>query len=320
MAPNFTYATPGTRLAKLRVNDPDGASDVASISIQAGNTPPVAQIAEPSAALTWAVGDRIPLVADASDAQDGTLPGSAYTWKVIIHHCPSNCHEHTLETIEGKRVASLTAPDHEFPSWLELELTVTDSGGLTDTESVEIHPRTVTLGLESSPAGFALQANDRALGRANRWPSSPAPPNTVIAPAAQTRDGIDVRLPVLVRWRRRGARHPVEFERDADRDLRQSAGRADDRRHSPRLPGNVGSPRVKGTLGRGDPTRVEIFTNAACSGDPAATGSSEEFVSGWRRGGGDEQRHDRPERQSDERGRTVSVLELAELHRGLGRT
>jgi len=48
------------------------------------------------------------------------------------------------------------APDHEYPSYLELRLTATDSGGLTDTETIQLDPRTVTLTLNSSPGGFAL--------------------------------------------------------------------------------------------------------------------------------------------------------------------
>ena len=51
---------------------------------------------------------------------------------------------------------SFSAPDHEYPSHLELQLTATDSGGLTDTKSVTLNPKTVTLGLQSSPPGLQL--------------------------------------------------------------------------------------------------------------------------------------------------------------------
>ena len=54
---------------------------------------------------------------------------------------------------------SFTAPDHEYPSYLELRLTATDSGGLTDTRSVQLDPQTVILTLNSSPGGFALVLN-----------------------------------------------------------------------------------------------------------------------------------------------------------------
>ena len=51
---------------------------------------------------------------------------------------------------------SFLAPDHEYPSHLELELTATDSSGLTDTESIRLDPRTVTLTFNTTPGGLRL--------------------------------------------------------------------------------------------------------------------------------------------------------------------
>jgi hypothetical protein len=51
---------------------------------------------------------------------------------------------------------SFTTPDHEYPSYLELQLTATDSGGLSHTRSVRLDPRTVDLTLASSPSGLRL--------------------------------------------------------------------------------------------------------------------------------------------------------------------
>ena len=48
----------------------------------------------------------------------------------------------------GAAGGSFVAPDHEFPSHLELTLTVTDSGGKTGTDSVRLDPDTVTKGTE----------------------------------------------------------------------------------------------------------------------------------------------------------------------------
>ena len=54
---------------------------------------------------------------------------------------------------------SFVAPDHDYPSHLELRLTVTDSGALTDTASVRLDPRTVTLTLRTRPRGLDLVFN-----------------------------------------------------------------------------------------------------------------------------------------------------------------
>jgi glucose/arabinose dehydrogenase len=153
---DFTYTQPGTYTATLRVADPSGAAGTASVAISAGNTPPDAVIDAPLAGTTWKVGDVITFSGHAADAQQGTLPVSALTWSLVLEHCPSTCHEHPLQTFSGVASGSFVAPDHEYPSYLELRLTATDAGGLTDTETLRLDPRTVDLTFESSPAGLTL--------------------------------------------------------------------------------------------------------------------------------------------------------------------
>jgi hypothetical protein len=51
---------------------------------------------------------------------------------------------------------SFTAPDHEYPSWLEIALTATDSGGLQASSSVRLDPKTVNLALTSTPSGLQV--------------------------------------------------------------------------------------------------------------------------------------------------------------------
>ena len=79
-----------------------------------------------------------------------------------MHHCPSNCHQHTIQSFSGVAGGSFTAPDHEYPSHLELRLTATDAGGLTDIETLELDPQTVDLTFASSPAGLQLVVGSTA--------------------------------------------------------------------------------------------------------------------------------------------------------------
>ena len=51
---------------------------------------------------------------------------------------------------------SFAAPDHEYPSHLELRLTATDSGGASTTVSRRLDPQTVVLTFQSSPSGLQL--------------------------------------------------------------------------------------------------------------------------------------------------------------------
>lgn len=124
-----------------------------------GNRAPTATIAAPLPTLTWRVGDTISFSGSGTDPEDGTLPASAFTWTLLQQHCPSNCHTHTVQTFDGVTNGSFPAPDHEYPSYLELQLTVRDSQGATSTTSVSIYPKTVDLTIASSPSGLALTLN-----------------------------------------------------------------------------------------------------------------------------------------------------------------
>jgi glucose/arabinose dehydrogenase len=187
--PTSTYTTAGTRTATLRVTDAGGVSATDAVTITAGNTPPTAAIASPSPGVTWRVGDRIRFDGAATDEQDGALPPSALSWSLVLHHCPAGCHTHGLQSWPGTDRDSFVTPDHDYPSYLELRLTATDSGGLQDTQTVRLDPRTVRLTVRSSPTGLTL-----GLGGS----SGPAPltrtviegsQNTISAPSPQTLGG-----------------------------------------------------------------------------------------------------------------------------------
>jgi PKD repeat protein len=173
--PGFTYTTAGTYPVTLRVTDARGASSVSApitITVGAGNTPPAPVIDTPASSLTWAVGDTISFSGHATDAQDGTLPASALSWSIILHHCSTGCHTHTVQTITRVASGSFSAPDHDYPSYLEIRLTATDSAGAIATTSVDnIQPKTVSLTLQSNPTGLQLTAG----------PTTARAPSTVTA-------------------------------------------------------------------------------------------------------------------------------------------
>jgi glucose/arabinose dehydrogenase len=215
---SYTYATAGVYHPSLRVTDDKGASDTASATVTAGDTAPIATIDSPLPSLTWKVGDTIKFSGHATDAQDGTLPASALSWSLILHHCytPTNCHTHMLGNFTGVASGSLSAPDHQYPCWLELQLTATDSGGLTSMTSVRLDPKTVVLRFKTLPLGVVLhlvvnETRHRApfsvrvvIGSANtvsarspqwfnksryyfsKWSDGGARSHTVTAPAART--------------------------------------------------------------------------------------------------------------------------------------
>jgi glucose/arabinose dehydrogenase/PKD repeat protein len=185
----YTYATDGTYNASLKVTDTAGASATAAVRIAVGNTAPTARITTPAPGTTWKVGDVIAFSGSASDQQDGVVPASGLSWDLIMHHCPSNCHEHVVQSFTGVANGSFTAPDHEYPSYLELRLAATDSGGLTNTASLRLDPRTVVLTFQSSPNGLRLAVNTSTATAPFSRTVIVGSSNSISAPTPQSKGG-----------------------------------------------------------------------------------------------------------------------------------
>jgi glucose/arabinose dehydrogenase len=154
--PSHTYGSTGTFIAVLTVTDSKAAFSKAQVSITAGNSMPTAFIDAPGAGLQWKVGQSITFSGHATDPNEGTLPPSAFLWEIILHHCPSNCHTHAIQSFPDVTSGSFSAPDHDIGSWIEIKLTVTDAGGLTDTKTLRLDPQTVVLTFQSDPSGLQL--------------------------------------------------------------------------------------------------------------------------------------------------------------------
>jgi glucose/arabinose dehydrogenase/PKD repeat protein len=205
-----TYKTNGTRTATLLVTDDQGATDTASVKISVGNTPPTAVIDAPTATLTWRVGQKIKFSGHATDAQDGKLPASALHWAVILHHCftKTNCHTHLIQTYSGVASGTFAAPDHEYPCWLEIRLTATDSGGLKSVSRVRLNPKTVVLTFKTNFPHVKLKLAVNSAARAAPFSMTVVvgSNNSVIAATPQTINGSTYRF---TSWSDGGARSHV---------------------------------------------------------------------------------------------------------------
>jgi hypothetical protein len=113
----------------------------------------------PASSLTWKVGDPITFSGHATDPEQGALPASALSWELLLQHCPSNCHTHTIQSWPGVSGGSFAAPDHEYPSYLDLKLTATDAQGTPGSVTLRLDPQTVVLNFGSTPSGLQLAVN-----------------------------------------------------------------------------------------------------------------------------------------------------------------
>src|SRR4029453_18618114 len=99
-----------------------------------------------------------------SDPEDGTLPASAFTWRVDFHH---DTHTHPfMAATTGAQSGTFTIPTTGETSanvWYRIYLTVRDSAGATHTVQRDILPRKVTLTLATNPAGLQLRLDGQPI-------------------------------------------------------------------------------------------------------------------------------------------------------------
>ena len=159
-----TFTVAGTYTVGVRVSDPGGGSDIARTVVVAGSTPPAVTMATPTTGLTWAVGDQIAFSGSATDAEDGALPASALSWRVILNHCVTidACHEHPLVGFDGQASGTFDAPDHEYPAYLEVRLTARDSAGVETTVSRRLDPKVATVNVDSTPSGLTATLSGKS--------------------------------------------------------------------------------------------------------------------------------------------------------------
>ncbi|HET6551326.1 MAG TPA: LamG domain-containing protein, partial [Solirubrobacter sp.] len=176
--------TSGPVTVGLKVTDANGLEATTFVTIRIG-VPPEVTIAEPAAGTTWAVGDTIEFSGSAQ-------PASTLHWKLILRHCartdPSACHTHRLQEFDGPS-GSFVAPDHEYPSHLELSLTAA-AGGLSTTKTVDLYPRTADITLASAPPGMTLTVGGDTARAPFTVPVIARSLLALAAPSAQELDGV----------------------------------------------------------------------------------------------------------------------------------
>jgi len=164
-SPQKTYPAPGTYPVHLQVMDPLGALDTDTLIVTVtANQAPTASISAPSGSLAWTVGQQIAFTGQGTDPEDGTMAPAAHSWQVLLQHCVTlaDCHSHPLQSFPGIKSGSFSAPNHEYPAYLTITLTVIDSGGLTDSASVDIVPQIADLTFATSPTGLNIVVGSQA--------------------------------------------------------------------------------------------------------------------------------------------------------------
>jgi glucose/arabinose dehydrogenase len=166
---SFTIASAQTSdngaLFRVLVTNSFGSalSNEATLTVTA-NTAPTGNITQPAVGTTYAGGNTINFAGTASDAEDGSLPASAFTWQVDFHHA-DHTHPHVQPT-SGITSGSFSIPttgetaDNVF---FRILLTVRDSAGLIHTSFRDVLPRKSTVSLATSPSGLQVRLDGQPM-------------------------------------------------------------------------------------------------------------------------------------------------------------
>jgi PKD repeat protein/glucose/arabinose dehydrogenase len=163
--PVHTYSNPGAYEARLTVSDGEGGSDSKTVLITVeGNQAPTAAIDAPADESSYRNGEPVALSGSATDPEDGSIGDPGLSWQVLLHH---GTHVHEVGNFSGSQASFTPFVDHDADSFYEIRLTATDSGGRTDTRTIELRPETSELTLASDPVGANVSYADE--------PAAPAP-------------------------------------------------------------------------------------------------------------------------------------------------
>ena len=152
---------------------------------------PTATITLPTAGTLWTAGGQLNFAGTGTDAEDGDLPASAFTWEVVFHH---DAHTHPfVSPYSGVTSDSVAIPDTgetDPDVWYRVHLTVRDSAGLTSHTYRDVYPQKVDLSLATEPAGLQVTLDGRPLTAPFSTEAVVGLKRTVGAPATQTLDGV----------------------------------------------------------------------------------------------------------------------------------
>jgi glucose/arabinose dehydrogenase len=163
-ATSASYTTPPAALAdnnttyRCRVTNSFGtATSNSAVLTVTTNSPPVPTIVTPAAGTRYSAGTTLSFSGTGTDPENGTLPASAFRWRIDFHH---DTHTHpAMPDRTGIRSGTFAIPNSGETSanvWYRVYLRVTDSAGLAATTFVDVRPNTVVLTLATNPSGLRM--------------------------------------------------------------------------------------------------------------------------------------------------------------------
>jgi len=159
---NVQASDSGAQFRAVVSNAFGSATSNAAVLTVTSNTAPTVSITAPAVGATYTGGSTLSFAATATDAEDGALPASAFTWRIDLHH---DEHVHpAMPDTSGIKSGTWPVPNSghtETTVLYSVVLTVKDSSGLTTSKSVDVVPIVKQITLDTVPAGLSVTLDDQ---------------------------------------------------------------------------------------------------------------------------------------------------------------
>ncbi|GAB3760981.1 RICIN domain-containing protein [Spirosoma pomorum] len=177
--PTKVFSGTGTQgfTVTLTVSDGKGLTDTKTVRVSLNNSAPTVAITSPAAGTQYPV-DRDSQYTLTARVNDEDASNLTYAWQVTLRH---NTHEHREPVISSASPTITLSPvgcDGETYYYF-IQLTVTDKGGLTATDSIKIFPDCNSAKLAISNLQATVQANTVQLN----WTAPPSVYDNVLVVA-----------------------------------------------------------------------------------------------------------------------------------------
>ena len=149
-----SLADDGAQLHLVVTNAFGSATSTAATLSVTTDTPPTPVIDTPIAGTKYRAGDTIDFSGMATDLEDGTLDAANLTWRVDFHH---NVHSHPFvpptSGVTGGQFTIPTATEKAHDVWFRINLSATDSAGLTTATFLDVFPEKSEFVIETNMPG-----------------------------------------------------------------------------------------------------------------------------------------------------------------------
>ena len=190
---SFTFNSIGPKRVTLKVTDSQNRTDTEVKTIMVGQPPVINSFTTSVGPDGFLEGDTISYTIDATDPA-----GTALTYSIDdkMRHCDTKggtaCHLHSnpIGTLPSRATGSFVAPGHAGYSFLEFDVTATNTAGLSATRTFTVQANWLTMKVDSFPPGMVLQRDGSTISTPYAVSQVGTPSTTLTLDPVQTKNGV----------------------------------------------------------------------------------------------------------------------------------